>query len=283
MKAVIVGAGTMGQGIAEVGLSAGWEIHLVDVDQEILQAARSAIMRRLARRPADREPASQPSIDTLCLGTDLRTACLRADVVIETASEDLAVKVGILTAAAEATTSDAILATNTSALSVTEMGAASGAPHRLVGLHFFNPVPRMRLVEVIRGLETSEAVVERAANFCLELGKDPVILNDSPAFVASRVNALIGNEAFTMLQEGVASAEDIDKALRLGLNHPMGPFELGDLVGWDVRYKVLQHLHVTLGDRFRPNPLMVKYVQAGRLGRKTGRGVYEYPAIDSKG
>jgi 3-hydroxybutyryl-CoA dehydrogenase len=283
MKLVIVGGGTMGQGIAEIGLSAGCQTHLVDVGEEILQAARSAITRRLARRLAGSEAALQACLENLTLGTDLTAACQLADIVIETASEDLAVKIGILRTAAAATPQTAILGTNTSALSVTEMAAASGAAERVVGVHFFNPVPKMRLVEVIRGLDTAETVVERAAQFCITLAKEPVVLNDSPAFVASRINALIGNEAFTMLQEGVASAEDIDKALRLGLNHPMGPFELGDLVGWDVRFKVLQHLHQTLGDRFRPCPLMVKYVQAGRLGRKTGRGVYEYPAPDSQG
>jgi 3-hydroxybutyryl-CoA dehydrogenase len=280
MKVVVVGAGTMGQGIAEVALAAGIRTCLVDLDDGTLEAARAAINRRLIRR----SPAGQADGDSpppgLSLSTELAAACEHADVVIETASEDLAIKIGILTEAAGATPSTTLLATNTSALSVTEMGTASRAAERVVGLHFFNPVPRMRLVEVVRGLGTSESSVRQAIEFCASLSKEAVVLNDSPAFVASRINALIGNEAFTMLQEGVASAEDIDKALRLGLNHPMGPFELGDLVGWDVRYKVLQHLHHTLGDRFRPCPLMVTYVKAGRLGRKTGRGVYEYPDTD---
>lgn len=268
----------MGQGIAETVLSAGHTALLVDLDAETLTAARAAIARRLTRRSEDQATAP---LARLRLGTDLAAACADADIVIETASEDLRVKVAILAQAAEAASATTLLATNTSALSVTEIGAASGAPERVVGLHFFNPVPRMRLVEVVRGLTTSPDVVERSTRFCIELGKEPVVLNDSPAFVASRINALIGNEAFTMLQEGVASAADIDRAMRLGLNHPMGPFELGDLVGWDVRYKVLQHLHHTLGDRFRPCPLMVKYVQAGRLGRKSGRGVFEYPTGDA--
>jgi 3-hydroxybutyryl-CoA dehydrogenase len=145
-------------------------------------------------------------------------------------------------------------------------------------MHFFNPVPRMALVEVIRGLETSDQTVAATVAMARAMGKEPVEINEFPGFAASRINAMIGNEAFFMLMEGVASARDIDKALKLGLNHPMGPFELGDLVGWDVRLKVLEYLHGTLGEKFRPCPLLVKYVKAGRLGRKTGRGVYEYPA-----
>ena len=273
MKLVVVGAGTMGQGIAQVALAAGHDAVLVDLDAEILTAATSAIQRRLER--AD----SVSNVGTLATAVDLASACNDADAVIETASEDLKVKIAILTSAIAASPSNAIIGTNTSALSVTEMGAAAGAPDRVVGIHFFNPVPKMRLVEVVRGLESSEAAVAGAVALVTSFGKEPVVLRDSPAFVASRINAMIGNEAFYMLMEGVASAEDIDKALKLGLNHPMGPFELVDLVGLDVRLKVLDYLHQTLGEKFRPCPLMLKYVEAGRLGRKTGRGVYEYPSV----
>jgi 3-hydroxybutyryl-CoA dehydrogenase len=277
MKLVVVGAGTMGQGIAQVALEAGWDTCLVDVDPAILEASRSAVARRLERAtPSTVSPSEL--LARLRLSTNLADACASADGVIETASEDLRVKIGILSVALAASPAHAVVGTNTSALSITEMGAASGGAERVVGVHFFNPVPRMRLVEVIRGLDSSPSAVAAAVALAQSLGKQPVVLRDSPGFVASRVNALIGNEAFAMLSEGVASAEDIDTALRLGLNHPMGPFELGDLVGWDVRLKVLQYLHSTLGDRFRPSPLMLKYVESGRLGRKSGRGVYEYPA-----
>jgi 3-hydroxybutyryl-CoA dehydrogenase len=273
MKLVVVGAGTMGQGIAQVALAVGHDVLLVDLDAGILAAAKAAIQRRLERA----DPA--PRAGTLATAVDLPAACLDADTVIETVSEDLGVKIAILTSALASSPPSATIGTNTSALSVTEMGAAAGAPDRVVGIHFFNPVPKMRLVEVIRGLESSETAVAGAVALATSLGKEPVVLRDSPGFVASRINAMIGNEAFYLLMEGVASAEDIDKALKLGLNHPMGPFELVDLVGLDVRLKVLEYLHQTLGEKFRPCPLMLKYVEAGRLGRKTGRGVYEYPSL----
>jgi 3-hydroxybutyryl-CoA dehydrogenase len=171
---------------------------------------------------------------------------------------------------------EALFASNTSSLSVTEMAAGSGRPHRFAGMHFFNPVHLMKLVEIIRGLETAPetlAAIERVAG---RMGKTTVVVNESPGFVTSRINALIGNEAFRMLQEGVASAQDIDTALKLGLNHPMGPFEMVDLVGLDVRLSILEHLHRTLGEAFRPSNLLVQYVKAGRFGRKVGKGVYEY-------
>jgi 3-hydroxybutyryl-CoA dehydrogenase len=277
MKLVVVGAGTMGQGIAQVAIAAGWTTCLVDVTEDVLDSARAAIARRLQRAQADSSDRTTAAADRLAVTIDLADACVGADVVVETASEDLSVKIGILSTALAASPPQALIGTNTSALSITEMGAASGAPERVVGIHFFNPVPKMRLVEVISGLDSAAGAITGAVEFARSLGKEPVVLRDSPGFVASRMNALIGNEAFSMLAEGVASAEDIDTALKLGLNHPMGPFELGDLVGWDVRLKVLQYLHSTLGDRFRPSPLMLKYVESGRLGRKTGRGVYEYP------
>ena len=274
MDLVVVGAGTMGQGIAQVGLAAGHSVILVDLNAGILDGARRAIARRLERA------SDTNAIGRLQLEPDLARACASADAVVETASEDLQVKIAILATAVASSPAGALIGTNTSALSVTEMGAAAGAPERVVGIHFFNPVPKMRLVEVVRGIDSSDASVELAVHFAKDLGKEPVVLRDSPGFVASRINALIGNEAFFMLQEGVASAQDIDTALKLGLNHPMGPFELGDLVGWDVRLKVLEYLHRTLGDKYRPCPLTIKYVESGRLGRKVGRGVYEYPPVD---
>ena len=171
---------------------------------------------------------------------------------------------------------DAVLATNTSALSITEMAAVLQKPARVAGMHFFNPVHRMKLVEIVRALESSEETLQAIETVARRMGKDTVIIRESPGFVTSRINAMIGNEAFYMLQEGVASARDIDKALKLGLNHPMGPFELVDLVGLDTRLSILQYLHRTLGEKFRPCPLLEQHVRAGRLGRKVGRGVYDY-------
>jgi 3-hydroxybutyryl-CoA dehydrogenase len=156
------------------------------------------------------------------------------------------------------------------------MAAASGRPGRFAGMHFFNPVHVMRLIELIRGLETSQATIDALRAVGVRMGKEIVVVNEAPGFVTSRINALIGNEAFRMLQEGVASAEDIDKALKLGLNHPMGPFEMVDLVGLDVRLSILEFLHRTLGETYRPNQILVQHVRAGRFGRKVGRGVYTY-------
>jgi 3-hydroxybutyryl-CoA dehydrogenase len=196
--------------------------------------------------------------------------------VIEAVPERIDLKIELLRGLDALVGADAVFATNTSSLSITEMGGATSVPGRVIGMHFFNPVPRMKLVEIIRGLETTDAAFRRTEEVARAMGKEPVLVNESPGFVTTRINAMIGNEAFYMLEQGVASARDIDKALKLGLNHPMGPFELVDLVGLDTRLSILEHLHRTLGEKFRPCPLLVKYVKAGRLGRKVGRGVYEY-------
>jgi len=169
-----------------------------------------------------------------------------------------------------------VLATNTSGLSITEIAAATKRPGRVVGMHFFNPVPKMKLVEIVKALDTSTDAIGVTTEVARRMGKETVVVKDSAGFITSRVNAMIGNEAFLMLQEGVASAEDIDKALKLGLNHPMGPFELVDVVGLDTRLAVLEFLHRSLGEKYRPAPLLVQHVKAGRLGRKVGRGVYDY-------
>jgi 3-hydroxybutyryl-CoA dehydrogenase len=177
----------------------------------------------------------------------------------------------------EACPPEVVLATNTSALSLTEIAAGTARPERVVGMHFFNPVPKMKLVEIVRALETDDATVRRTEGVARRMGKETVLVQkESAGFLTSRINALIGNEAFLMLQEGLASATDIDKALKLGLNHPMGPFELVDLVGLDTRLAVLEFLHKSLGEKYRPAPLLVQYVKAGRLGRKVGHGVYDY-------
>jgi 3-hydroxybutyryl-CoA dehydrogenase len=175
-----------------------------------------------------------------------------------------------------------ILASNTSSLSITEIASVTYRAPRCLGMHFFNPVPKMKLLEIVRALETSEETIRTCVEVGRRMGKEVVVIKESPGFITSRINAMIGNEAFYMLQEGIASAEDIDKALKLGLNHPMGPFELVDLVGLDTRLHILEYLHKTLGEKFRPAPLLVQYVKAGRLGRKSGRGVYDYPVQTGK-
>jgi 3-hydroxybutyryl-CoA dehydrogenase len=208
----------------------------------------------------------------------LEDAGRQADLVIEAVPEDIDLKIRIFATLDRVAPKHAVLASNTSSLSITEMASATERPGQVVGMHFFNPVHRMKLLEVVRALETRDETIACALKVGGRMGKECVVVRESPGFVTSRINAMIGNEAFYMLQEGVASAQDIDKALKLGLNHPMGPFELVDLVGLDTRLSILRFLHRTLGEKFRPCPLMEQYVAAGRLGRKVGRGVYDYTA-----
>ena len=275
----VLGAGTMGRGIAHVSALAGYETELFDVDAGILSRAEQAIHRNLDKGVAlgkvDAAEAEGAKA-RLVLDTDLAAAVEEADLVIEAAPESMALKVELFTKVARHAPGGALFASNTSSLSVTEMAAASGRPARFAGMHFFNPVHLMKLLEIVRGLETSAETVAIVREVGERMGKECVVVSDTPGFATSRINALIGNEAFRMLEQGVASASDIDKAIRLGLNHPMGPFEMGDLVGLDVRLAILEHLHATLGETFRPSNLMRQYVQAGRHGRKAGRGVYEY-------
>ncbi len=275
----VVGAGVMGRGIARVFAAAGHRVRLTDAQPAAVAAARSEISASLERAIArGRLDATERDalLGRLDTAPDLAAAVAGAGLVVEAVVEDVGVKQAVLGAAAAAAPVDAILATNTSALSVTEIGAATGAPERVLGLHFFNPPHRMRLVEVVVGERTAPGVIDAAEQLCRAAGQETVRVRDRPGFATSRLSALLGNEAMHMLDEGVASAEDIDRAARLGLGHPMGPLELGDLVGLDVRLGVLRHLHETLGERFRPAPLLERFVAEGRLGRKTGRGVYDY-------
>ena len=276
---LVVGAGAMGAGIAQVAASAGYTTRLFDIDSEQLDKAKGRIERDL-ERGVELGKVDEAVRDT-CLAklqymSDLEATAPGADLVIEAIVEDLEQKV---LGAVDALVGDAaILASNTSSLSITAMSTAVKRPSHVVGMHFFNPPPRMKLVEVIRGKQTADEVVATTMAVAKRMGKDPIEVAESPAFVASRLNAVLGNEAFKILAEGVASAEDIDRAAKLGLNHPMGPLELGDLVGWDVRVEVLKYMHAELGDAYEPCPLMVDYVAQGRLGKKVGRGVYEYPS-----
>ena len=275
----VLGAGTMGRGIAQVAAGGGYQTCLFDISGEALQQARDTVNRNLDKGvelgKVDPEVA-QGTRDSLSYQQDLSAAVSKADLVIEAVPESMELKIETFQRVVESAPEHVLLASNTSALSITEMAATLMRPERLAGMHFFNPVHLMRLVELVRGLQTSDATLAALRTVAQGMGKEVVEVSESPGFVTSRINALIGNEAFRMLQEGVASAADIDKALKLGLNHPMGPFEMIDLVGLDVRLSVLQHLHQTLGELYRPNNLFLQYVQAGRLGRKVGQGVYAY-------
>ncbi len=275
----VIGAGTMGLGIAHVAALAGYHVVLNDLSMEILNQSMDVIKKNMEKgieRGKLDKPAMDDALGRIVLEADMAKAAMGADLIIEAIIEKLDVKCELFQKLDEICKPETIFASNTSALSITELAAATPRVKRFVGTHFFNPVHIMRLVEIVRGLETSDDTIDTVAAAIQRMGKESVIVNDSPGFATSRISVIVGNEAFYMLQEGVASAEDIDKAIKLGLNYPMGPFELVDLVGLDIRLSVLKDLHKRLGEKFRPCPLLEKYVNAGRLGRKVGRGVYNY-------
>jgi len=275
----VIGAGIMGRGIALASARSGYETRVIEPNENATRSAREEVEKILARAQEKGEiDAAGASAATASLAwAKTPDAAKGSDLVLEAAPESVALKADIYAKLARHLTPDAILATNTSSLSITELAATSGRPGRFLGMHFFNPVHRMRLIELVRGLETTDETVAIAEEVSRAMKKETVLVRESPGFVTSRINALIGNEAFAMLEAGVASARDIDKALKLGLNHPMGPFEMVDFVGLDTRLSILEYLQRTLGDKYRPSPLLVQYVKAGRLGRKVGRGVYDYP------
>ena len=276
----VIGAGIMGRGIAHVAALGGFQTVLNDVSHELLQKAQSRIRQDLHKAVSIgklTDSDMDAALARLTLDNNLERAAESAELVIEAVPEKMELKLDLFSRLDQACANQAVLASNTSSLSITEMAAATRRPHQFIGMHFFNPVHKMKLVEIIRGLETDDDTFAIAETVSRKMGKDTVEVKESPGFVTSRINALIGNEAFYMLQEGISSARDIDKALKLGLNHPMGPFEMIDLVGLDTRLSILNFLHQTLGEKYRPCPLLVEYVKAGRLGKKVGRGVYEYP------
>jgi 3-hydroxybutyryl-CoA dehydrogenase len=275
----VVGAGIMGRGIAHVAAMGGFQTILNDVSGELLDKARTRIRQDLQKGVElgkVTSEAMETTLQRLAIETKLESAAEKADVVIEAVPERIDLKLAIFSRLDQACPPHTVLASNTSALSITEMAGATSRAPQFIGMHFFNPVHKMKLVEIVRGLETNEDTFRIAETVARRMGKETVEVKESPGFVTSRINAMIGNEAFYMLQEGVASARDIDKALKLGLNHPMGPFEMVDLVGLDTRLSILNFLHQTLGEKYRPCPLLVKYVKAGRLGKKAGKGVYDY-------
>ncbi len=276
---VVIGSGVMGRGIAYVSAVGGFRTTLVDIQEAQLINAESEIhtlFEKAVARQKMTENQKTEFYSYLHYSTNLEKAVQDADLIIEAVPEVINIKKAIFESIDKHAPESCILASNTSTMSPTEIASFTTRPDRVIAMHFFNPVHKMKLVEIIRGLETSDETARLVSEVAGKMGKETVVVNEFPGFVTSRISALVGNEAFFMLQEGIGSAVDIDKAIKLGLNYPMGPFELGDLVGLDTRLNNLKYLHEKLGEKYRPAPLLEQYVKAGRLGRKTGRGVYDY-------
>jgi 3-hydroxybutyryl-CoA dehydrogenase len=279
MKAAVVGAGTMGNGIAHVFAQSGFETRLVDVSDDVLEKALATIDRNLGRQVKKGvidEAAKAATLDRITAGTDL-AAVSDAGIVVEAVPEDEAVKADTFRKLDEVAADSAVLASNTSSIPITRLAAHTKRPEKVIGMHFMNPVPVMQLVEIVRGLATSDETADSVVRLARDLGKTPVVVNDSPGFVSNRVLMPMINEAIYCLHENVAGAEAIDQIMKLGMNHPIGPLALADLIGLDVCLFILEVLHDDLGeDKYRPCPLLRKYVDAGWLGRKSGRGFYVY-------
>ncbi|WP_040978922.1 3-hydroxyacyl-CoA dehydrogenase NAD-binding domain-containing protein [Oceanobacillus jeddahense] len=277
-KIAVIGSGLMGRGIALVGLLNGFDVRLHDIKETPLKQAQDYIASEIKK--AVEKGIYQVDVDTclehLSCFTDLEDAAKETDLVIEAVLEKIELKIEIFKKLDAICPAHTILATNTSTMSPTEIAAQTSRPEKCIAMHFFNPPHKMKLVEVVKGLDTNNETVQFVKEIVAEMKKEMIEVNEFPGFVTSRMNCLIGNEAMNMLMEGVASAEDIDKAMKLGLNHPMGPLELADLVGLDTRLRNMEYLHETLGEKYRPCPLLSKYVKAGRFGKKSGNGFYNY-------
>jgi 3-hydroxybutyryl-CoA dehydrogenase len=269
----------MGNGIAQVCAQAGMDVAMTDVSATGLEKGMQSIQRSLAKlvEKGKLDPAGRDAVlARITTGSDPLAHAGSADVIVEAVPEKMELKVALFRALSAKAPAHALLGTNTSSLSVTEIAGAATDPGRVVGLHFFNPVPVMELLEVVRGLATTDATIERALAFGAKIGKKAIVVKDFPGFATSRLGVMLGCEAMRMVEQGVASPADIDTAMKLGYRHPMGPLELTDLVGLDVRLSILEHLHRELGEQFRPPALLRQMVRAGHLGRKTGRGFYTY-------
>jgi 3-hydroxybutyryl-CoA dehydrogenase len=276
---VVIGSGVMGRGIAYVAAVSGFSVQLCDINEQSLNSAKEEIAKIFNKgieRNKITEEEKNAAEERLHYTNNMDQSVSHADLIIEAVPEKIEIKKSIFEEIDRLAPAHCLFATNTSTMSPTEIGSFTNRPQKVIAMHFFNPVHKMPLVEIIKGLETDEHTVNVIQETARRMKKETVVVNEFPGFVTSRISALVGNEAFYMLQEGIGSPEDIDKAIKLGLNYPMGPFELGDLVGLDTRLNNLQYLHKTLGEKYRPAPLLVQYVKAGRLGRKTGKGVYDY-------
>jgi 3-hydroxybutyryl-CoA dehydrogenase len=276
-KIQVVGAGQMGSGIAQVAAQAGLAVHLADVDEAALDGGLETIKENLSRS-VEKERISQgemdEALDRIESGTEYAAD---ADLAIEAVVEVAEVKREVFQALDEMLGEDAILASNTSSISITELAATTGRPERFIGMHFFNPVPIMKLVEIVRGLQTSDETHREVHELAERLGKEPVQVNDSPGFVSNRILMPMINEAVYCVMEGAAGPDEVDAVMKLGMNHPMGPLELADLIGLDTCLHIMEVLHEGFGDtKYRPCPLLKRYVAAGWLGRKSGKGFYEY-------
>lgn len=278
-KITVVGAGVMGKGIAYSFAIKGFQVIVNDINDSVLNNAKTDINKLLDKSHNKgflNQSEYNQAKSNLIYEKSINIASKNSDIVIEAVLENVDLKIDIFKKLDQICSSETILATNTSTMSPTEIAAQTTRPDRVIAMHFFNPVHKMKLIEVIRGLDTSDKTVRYIKKLAESINKEIVEVNEFPGFVTSRMNCLIGNEAMNLLMEGVASAADIDKAMKLGLNHPMGPLELADLVGLDTRLSNMEYLYDTLGEKYRPCPLLIKYVKAGRLGKKTGRGFYNY-------
>jgi len=276
----VLGAGIMGSGIAQVAAQAGLEVNMRDVNDTYVENGMNAIkvsMGRMVKKEKITQADADATMARIKCTTDLLTAVKGVDVVIEAIPEIMSLKVETYKTLDEACPDHVIFATNTSGLSITELSSTTNRPDRFIGMHFFNPVPMMQLVEVVRGFSTSEETISVIRDLSTKIGKESILVNDTPGFATSRLIGVLQNEAIHAYAEGIASAEDIDKGMRLGMNHPMGPLQLADFVGLDTLLHVMENLYEEYGDpKYRPPLLLRQMVRAGHLGRKTGKGFYDY-------